>query len=401
MSGKSFFKVSLMMLVIVSFILSACAPAATPTAAPAAEEPTQPAAAEPTTAAPAEPTAVATVAPTQAAADPNCSFDEQTCSFLAGKDFGGKTLVVGVWGGVIEQIYRDLVIPEIEKHNGKVELLLGGTGDRTAKIYAEKDNPTMDIAYLNMYEAAQGIKDGVLEAPSNEVPAYDDLYPAAQNVGYGMSFMGLGIAYNPKVFSTPPDWADLWKPEYKGKIALANFPGADGEGFVAIAGYLNGGDESTPDKAFSKLAELKPIPLVYTSLDELFMMMDKGDVVAAPVISGYAWTYIDKGMNVAFAWPKNPGVVQMMDTLTIVKGTKNRDMALAWTQLSLSPKVQKAFADQIFFGPTNSKVQLDDKVAERVVYGEEKVNSLMHLSTYMLENRDTLTERWNREIVSK
>ncbi len=73
-----------------------------------------------------------------------------------------------------------------------------------------------------------------------------------------------------------------------------------------MAGYLNGGDENNPDACFSKLAELKPIPLVFTSLDELFLMMDKGDVVASPVISGYAWTYIDKGMNVNFSWPRPP-----------------------------------------------------------------------------------------------
>lgn len=392
MKFKSFLKISISMLVLLS-ILAACAPASTAT---------QPAAVEPTELATSDAQPAATEAATEAAsANSDCTFDEQTCAFLEGKDFGGKTLVVGVWGGVIEQIYRDLVIPEIEKHNGKVELLLGGTGDRTAKIYAEKGNPTMDVAYLNMYEAAKGVEDGVLEAPSAEVPAYNDLYPAAQQGGYGMSFMGLGIAYNPKYFTEAPDWADLWKPEYKGKIALANFPGADGEGFVAIAGYLNNGDENNPDACFSKLAELKPIPLVYTSLDELFMMMDKGDVVAAPVITGYAWTYIDKGMNIKVSWPKTPGAVQMMDTLTIVKDTKNRDMALAWAQLSLSPKVQKAFADQIYFGPTNSKVQLDDNVAERVVYGQEKVDSLLRLSTYMLDNRDTLTERWNREILGK
>lgn len=376
------------MLVLVSS-LAACAPAATP--APA----------EPTKAPEAAP-AEATKAPEAAPAEEiPCDFDEQTCEFLKGKDFGGRTLVVGVWGGVIEEIYRDLVIPEIEKRNGKVELLLGGTGDRTAKIYAEKGNPTMDVAYLNMYEAAKGVADGVVEAPSADVPAFNDLYPAAQQGGYGMSFMGLGIAYNPDYFDSPPDWPDLWKPEYKGKIAFAFFPGADGEGFLAVAGYLNGADETNPDACFSKLAELKPVPLVFTSLDELFLMMDKGDVVAAPVISGYAWTYIDKGMNIAFSWPKTPGTIQMMDTMVIVQGTKNRDMALAWAQLSLSPKVQKAFADQIYFGPTNSKVELSPEVAERVVYGQEKVDSLLRLSTYMMDNRDTLTERWNREILDQ
>jgi len=341
-------------------------------------------------------------AETEAAAEEiPCDFDEQTCTFLEGKDFGGRTLVVGVWGGVIEEIYREYVIPEIEKRNGKVELLLGGTGDRTAKIYAEKGNPTMDVAYLNMYEAAKGVEDGVLEAPSNAVPAYDDLYPAAQVGGYGQAFMGLGIAYNPDYFDTPPDWADFWDPKVKGKIATATFPGGDSEGLLAAAGYMAGSDENDPDAMFSKLAELTPFAMIYTSLDELFMMMDKGDVAIAPVISGYAWTYIDKGMNIAFSWPKDPGTIQMMDTLTIVKGTKNQDMAYAWAQLSLSPKVQKAFAEQIYFGPTNSKVELEGKAAERCVYGQEKVDALLRLSTYMIDNRDSLTERYNREILGQ
>jgi putative spermidine/putrescine transport system substrate-binding protein len=366
------------MIIIASMLLASCAPKSTATEAAATE-------------------AVATEAP----ASTDCDWDEQTCAFLEGKDFGGRTLVVGVWGGVIEQIYRDLVIPEIEKHNGKVELLLGGTGDRTAKIYAEKGNPTMDVAYLNMYEAAKGVEDGVLEAPSNVVPAYDDLYPAAQVGGYGMSFMGLGIAYNPTYFDTPPDWKDFWDPKVAGKIATATFPGGDSEGLLAVAGYMAGSDENDPDAMFTKLKELTPFAMIYTSLDELFMMMDKGDVAIAPVISGYAWTYIDKGMNIKFAWPKDPGTIQMMDTLTIVKDTKNQDMAYAWAQLSLSPKTQQAFAEQIYFGPTNSKVVLTGAAAERCVYGQEKVDSLLRLSTYMIDNRDTLTERYNREILGQ
>lgn len=369
-----------LVLMVASMILGGCGPkvAATEEAPVTTEAP-----------------AVTTEAPVVEEA--TCDWDAQTCEFLKGKDFGGRTLVVGVWGGTIEQIYRDVVIPEIEKHNGKVELLLGGTGDRTAKIYAEKGNPTMDVAYLNMYEAAQGVTDDVLEAPSNAVPAYDDLYEPAKQGGYGMSFGGIGIVYNPDFFDTPPDWADLWKPEYNGKIATATFPGADSEALLAAAGYLAGANEENPDAMFTKMAELKPIGMVYTSLDELFMLMDKGDIVAAPMISGYAWTYIDKGMNIAFSWPKNPGTIQMMDTLTIVKGTKNQDMAYAWAQLSLAPKTQEAFA-KIYFGPTNSKVQLTGLEAERCVWGD-KVNALLRLSTYMTDNRDTLTERYNREIL--
>lgn len=359
----------LISLVVIFSLLAGCAPAAEE---PAAEEP----AAEETV---------------------PCDFDEQTCEFLAGKDFTGQTLVVGVWGGVIEDIYRTHVIPQLEAQGAQVELLLGGTGDRMAKIYAEKGDPTMDIAYLNIYECVQAMNDGVTEAPSDEVPAFNDLYPQAQIGGYGMSFAGLGIAYNPDYFDSPPNWADLWKPEYKGKVAMANIPGSDGEGFLAIAARLAGADETNPDAGFEKLAELKPLPLVYTDLDELFLQMDRGDIVAAPVFSGYAWTYIDKGMNIAFSWANDPGTVMLMDVLTIVEGTKNRELALAWTQLSLSPKVQTAFAEEIYFGPTNSKVVLEGEVAERCVYGEDKINSLLRLDwDWLIENRDDIVDKWNR-----
>jgi spermidine/putrescine-binding protein len=36
--------------------------------------------------------------------------------------------------------------------------------------------------------------------------------------------MGLGIAYNPTYFDTPPDWKDFWDPKVAGKIATATFP---------------------------------------------------------------------------------------------------------------------------------------------------------------------------------
>ena len=325
--------------------------------------------------------------------------DQQTKDFLEDKDFSNQTLVVGVWGGVIEDIIRETIVPSLEARGAKVELLLGGTGDRMAKIYVERNNPTMDICYLNLYECQQAMNDGVTEIPGNKIPAYDDLYPQAQIGGYGMSFMGLGIAYNPDFFDSPPEWKDLWKPEYKGKIGFPTYPGSEGEAFLAIAAILASGDEYNEEAGFQKLQELLPAPLFYTNLDELFMMMTKGDIVAAPVISGYAWTYLDKGMNVAFSWPTEVGTVKMMDVLTIVKNNKHPELADAWTQLALSPRTQKAYAERIYFGPTNSKVVLEGEVAERNVYGE-KVDRLIDLDwLHIIDSRSERTLRWNKDVV--
>ena len=378
-------KVSMAVLLI-ALVVGACAPAAT-------QAPANPPVAAQATQAPAA---------TTASSGPACDFDPETCAFLAGKDFTGQTLVVGVWGGDIETILRNIVIPPLEARGATVNLLLGGTGDRFAKIYAEKGNPTMDVAYLNIAESQQGIKDGVIEAPSADVPAYNDLYPIAQTGCYGMSMMGLGIAYSTTAFSTPPQWADLWQPQYKGKIAFPNYPGSEGDGFLAIAARLQGKDEHSPDVGFAKLEELKPVPVVYTDLDTIFMELDKGDVAAAPMISGYAVSYEKKGMKVGFSWPTNPGPVMTQDNLCIVKGTKNRDLALAWAELALSPKTQTEYANKIYFGPTNSKVTgLSADVTANVITSD-KVNSLVALDwTYIGQMESSWTDQWNKQILGK
>ncbi|MCC6146253.1 MAG: extracellular solute-binding protein [Anaerolineaceae bacterium] len=329
-----------------------------------------------------------------------CDFDEQTCEFLKGQDFTGKTLVVGVWGGDIEKILREVVIPPLEARGARIELLLGGAGDRLAKIYAEKDNPTMDIAYINIHTAAQAVQDGVVEPASDEIPAYADLYDFAKSNGYGMSITGVGILYSKSAFSSPPEWADLWKPEYKGKIAFPTFPSTGADAMMAVAGRLEGGDEHDTDIVFNKIAQLKPVPMVFTSNDELNLMMDKGDIVAAPQLSAYAWAGVDQYESLGFSWPKDPGPMLAMDVLCIVKGTKNRDLALAWTQIALSPKTQQAYAERIYFGPTNSKVQISGDLTERVIYGQERLDSLLKPDyPYIAEIRKDLVERWNKEII--
>lgn len=330
-----------------------------------------------------------------------CDFDEQTCKFLKGQDFTGKTLVVGVWGGDIEKILRDVVIPPLEARGAHIELLLGGAGDRLAKIYAEKDNPTMDIAYINIHTAEQAVKDGIVEPANEEVPAYADLYNFAKSSCYGMSITGVGILYNKSHFSSPPEWADLWRPEFKGKIAFPTFPSTGADAMMAVAGRLEGKDEHDIDVVFNKITELKPVPMVFTSNDELNLMLDKEDVVAAPQLSAYAWAGVDQYKSLGFSWPRDPGPMLAMDMLCVVKGTENPDLANAWTQIALSPKTQQTYAERIYFGPTNSKVEITGDLTERVIYGKERVDSLLQPDyTYIAEIRKELVERWNKDIIA-
>ncbi len=317
------------------------------------------------------------------------------------EDFAGKTLVVGVWGGDIERLIREHVVAPLEKETGaKVELLLGGTGDRLAKIYAERTHPTMDVAFLNIYESPQALKDGVVDAPDPSAPYYKTIWPGMNNGCYAMSLNGLGIAYSKKLVTSPPEWADMWKPQYKGKIALPPYPGAEDDGVLAVAARLAGADEHSADKAFAKLAELKPIATTYTSLDQVFGLMGSGEVAMAPMIGGYAMAALKKDPDVGFAYPKSPGPVLVRDMLCLVHNSPNPELARKFAALALGVELQTAYATELYFGPTNMNVKVPPAMANDVIASPEQVKSLLTLDwPYIITQRAAWTDRWNKEIL--
>lgn len=320
------------------------------------------------------------------------------------QDFKGKTLVVGTWGGDIERLLREHVAKPLEEKTGaKVEFLLGGSGDRMSKMYAERGNPTMDVTFQNIYEAPQALKDGLVVAPdAAKVPNAADIWPGMNDGCYAMSLVGLGIAYNKKAFATPPEWADLWKPDYKDKIAVAPYPSSEDDGFLGVAARLAGKDEKDPDAAFAKLKELGTPKLTYTSLDEVFALMDAGEVAAAPMISGYVLAALKAHPDIGFSFPKDPGPVLVRDMVCQVANSPNPELAQMFIDLAIGVENQTAYANEIYFGPTNSKVQLSEQAAADTINTPDEVKGLLQLDwPYVIAQRSDWTTRWNKEILGQ
>jgi len=319
------------------------------------------------------------------------------------QDFSGQTLVVGTWGGGIEKLLRENVATPLEKETGaRVEFILGGSSDRMARLYAERSNPTMDVAFLNIYEAPQALGDGVVVAPDPENSMYQDIWPGMNDGCYAMSVNALGIAYNKRLVEQVPEWADMWRPEYKGKIALAPYPSTESDGFLAIAARLAGKDEHDSDAAFNKLAELKPIALTYTNLDEIFGMMEAQEVAMAPMISGFVISSLDHYPDIDFAFPQEPGPVVVRDMLCLVKGSPNPELAQKFAEIALGVDNQQSYAEQLYFGPTNKNVTLSPELSRHLIDTPDEVESLIQLDwPYLLTQRRDWTLRWNKEILDQ
>ncbi|MET3927096.1 extracellular solute-binding protein [Devosia sp. 2618] len=327
-----------------------------------------------------------------------------TCLPAFAQDYSGHTLVVGTWGGDIERLLREHVAGPLEASTGaKVEFLLGGSGDRLSKMVAERNNPTMDVTFQNIYEAPAALKDGLVMAPdASKVANAADVWPGMNDGCYAMSLVGLGIAYSKALFPQPPEWSELWNPEFKGKMAYAPYPSSEGDGMLAVAARIEGVNEHDPDVAFAKLAELGAPALTYSSLDEVLSLMDAGEIAAAPMISGYVISNLENYEGIGFAFPKDPGPVLVRDMVCQVANSPEPELAQMFINLALGVENQTAYAKELNFGPTNSKVVLTDEEAARVINTPEEVASLLQLDwPYVISQRSDWTDRWNKQILGQ
>ena len=326
-----------------------------------------------------------------------------TASIATAQDFSGQTLIVGTWGGDIERLLKEHAAAPLEEKTGaKVEFLLGGSGDRMAKIYAERQNPTMDVTFQNIYEAPQLLADDLVVAPDPELDMYKTVWDGMNDGCYAMSLVGLGIAYSKDLVPEPPEWADMWKPEYNGMIAMAPYPSSEGDGLLGVAARLEGADEHDADVAFAKVAELGEPALTYTSLDEVFALMEAGEVAMAPMISGYVLAGLKEFPGIGFSFPTDPGPVLIRDMVCQVKNSPNPELAQMFIEYALSAETQKAYAEEIYFGPTNSTVVLSESAAADTINSPEEVESLLALDwPWLIEQRADWTERWNKDIMGQ
>jgi putative spermidine/putrescine transport system substrate-binding protein len=185
-------------------------------------------------------------------------------------------------------------------------------------------------------------------------------------------------------------------------MAYAPYPGTEGDGILGVAARIAGTDERNPDAAFAKLAELGAPKLTYSSLDEVFALMDAGEIAAAPMISGYVLSNLENYEGIGFVFPVDPGPVLVRDMVCQVANSPEPELAQMFIDLALGVTNQTAYANELNFGPTNSKVVLSEEQSAKVIDTPAEVEGLLQLDwPYVIEQRSAWTDRWNKEILGQ
>jgi putative spermidine/putrescine transport system substrate-binding protein len=120
------------------------------------------------------------------------------------------------------------------------------------------------------------------------------------------------------------------------------------------------------------------------------------------MISGYVISNLENYEGIGFVFPKDPGPVLVRDMVCQVANSPEPELAQMFIDLALGVETQTAYANELNFGPTNSKVVLSDEQAAKVINTPEEVESLLQLDwTYVIAQRSDWTDRWNKEILGQ
>jgi spermidine/putrescine-binding protein len=235
-----------------------------------------------------------------------------------------------------------------------------------------------------------------------KIDHWGDLYDASRDKdGYWVSMMFAGtiITYNTNLVKTPPtSWADLWKPEWKGKLAIPDISGTSGQQFLMAAARLNGGSVENIDPGFEAIKKLKPnVQMMYTQPDQIIPLFERGDIALAVWYTDRTGAAALKGVPVAAAYPKE-GAIGIVPTVSVPKASQKRELAQKYIAVLLSPEGQLCFGQTQFAGPTNKKVQLPADLAKLVPYGPLVQRMFFPDTDLVARKFPEWSERWGREI---
>jgi spermidine/putrescine-binding protein len=284
-----------------------------------------------------------------------------------------------------------------------VKYVLGSSVQTAAKLRAAGSRAEFDVAYMDSQIVKQIKAEGLLQAlEPRKIEQWNDLYDVSRDRDgswVSLMFAGTIITYNTNLVKTPPaSWADLWKPEFNGKLSIPDISGTSGQQFLMAAARLYGGSLENIDPGFEAIKKLMPnVQMMYTQPDQIIPLFERGDIAVAVWYTDRTGAAAAKGVPVAAAYPKE-GAIGIVPTVSVPKASQKRELAQKYIATLLSPEGQLCFAQTQFAGPTNKKVQLPADLAKLVPYGDIIQRMYFPDTDIVAKKFPDWSERWGREI---
>ncbi|MEN8172872.1 MAG: putative 2-aminoethylphosphonate ABC transporter substrate-binding protein [Chloroflexota bacterium] len=313
---------------------------------------------------------------------------------------GEKTKLVIYTAKENEEIEEFVPIAQAALPHLELEVLRLSTGDLTARLLAEKDNPQADLIWgmaatsliifknegmLEPYAPAglDGIEAGMRDP--DEVPSWvgDDAYLTAICVN-----TEIAEEHN---LPMPTSWEDLLDPVYKDHIIMPN-PASSGTGFMFVSSVLQGLGE---DEGWAYLDELDKNMALYTKSGSKPCKMAGAGEFAIGISFAFVGARLKRdGAPIEFVLPAE-GAGFEVEANGLLKGANNPEGAKQFLDWAISDEALGLYA-QYFAVVSKPGFPIPEGMPDDVV------ERLFHMDfQWSSDNRDAILETWSTQYAEK
>ncbi len=299
-----------------------------------------------------------------------------------------------------EEIEEYLPVAEAALPDLDLEVLRLSTGDLTARLLAEKDNPQADLIWGT---AATSMiifqNEGMLEPYAPQ--GVDAILPQFKDSGNPPAWVGVDAYLTAFCFNTelakqydlpmPESWEDLLDPVYKGHIVMPN-PASSGTGFMFVSSVLQGLGE---DAGWDYLKKLDENIAIYTKSGSKPCKLAGSGEYAIGISFAFVGARLKReGAPIEFILPKE-GSGYEIEANALLKGAHNPDGAKQFLDWAISDEAMNLYAKYFavvakpgFPAPEG----MPSDTADRLFPMDFKWSS---------DNRDAILEQWSNQFAAK
>lgn len=319
---------------------------------------------------------------------------------------GERTLTtVGYGGAVDEAQFEAIGGPFADEYGVRVQ---PDSPLDYSKIKAQVDSGrvTWDVVKVEPYWAIQNCGDYLEPIDTSKISSLSDLpEEAILECGVPLDTFGFVMVYNNETFTdeSPQGWADFFDTEkFPGKRGIWNFP----TGMALEAALLADGvsvDELYPldvDRALAKLDTIRDDLVFYDTGAIQTEQMESGEVAMSIAWSARMVDVVRNGAPFSPAWNDN---FILYDTLVIVKGSEQVDIAHDYIDYATQAEPQTRFAELMPYAPANQQASPElDEFASMFDLNDPAVasESIMIDQQWWADNFDEVSTIWSQWSVS-
>lgn len=281
-----------------------------------------------------------------------------------------------------------------------------GSADMLSALQAEGSNSTTDVALMDVAVGNTGNTTGLFEkldpAEIENLANVEEQFLDPDGFGPVATADAVALMYDTQtVTSAPTSWNDLWDPKFAQQATLNAPPSGLGINLTAIVSTMEGEDfTQSIDKSIARMKELAPNIQSWAPIPDEYQTIITGQSQIGVGQNARGQYYGDQSEGRLGLVIPPEGTVYQLNTINLVKNSKNKEAAKTFINYALSGEAQAAFAGALFYAPTVTDADLSPEVAARVVKtdGTDKIIEIDQ--AWLSTVRQEWTDRWKREVTN-